>query len=60
MVLSGGGALLRGIDRFLADRTGIPVRVCAEPLAAVARGALVCMEHFDRWRPSLESSEDEV
>ncbi|HID75195.1 MAG TPA: rod shape-determining protein [Planctomycetaceae bacterium] len=58
MVLCGGGALLRGIDRFLAEQTGLPVRVVAEPLAAVARGALVCIEHFDRWRPSLQSSDE--
>ena len=60
MVLCGGGALLRGIDRFIAEQTGLPVRVTAEPLCAVARGALICLEHLDQWRPTLESSDDDV
>jgi len=60
MVLCGGGALTRGIDRFLAEQTGLPVRVTAEPLEAVAKGALICLEHLDQWRPTLESSDDDV
>lgn len=59
LVLCGGGALLRGLDRYLAEQTGMPVRLAADPLTAVARGALVCMEHFRRWRPALESSDDD-
>jgi rod shape-determining protein MreB len=58
LVLCGGGALTRGMDRFLAEQTGLPVRVAVEPLSAVARGALVCLEHFQQWRPSLQSSDD--
>ena len=60
LVLCGGGALLRGIDRYLAEQTGLPVRVTAEPLVAVARGTLICMEHLDQWRPALQSSDDDV
>ncbi len=60
MVLCGGGALLRGIDRYLAEQTGLPVRVAAEPLVAVARGTLICMEHLDQWRSSLQSSDEDV
>jgi rod shape-determining protein MreB len=60
MVLCGGGSLTRGIDRFLAEQTGLPVRVAAEPLTAVARGALVCLEHLEQWRATLDSSEDDV
>jgi rod shape-determining protein MreB len=60
LVLCGGGALLRRLDRFLAEQTGLPVRVAPEPMAAVAKGLLICLEHFDQWRPALESSEDEV
>jgi len=60
LVLCGGGSLTRGIDRFLADETGLPVRVAPEPLSAVAAGALVCLEHLDRWRSALESSDDDV
>ncbi len=60
LVLCGGGALLRGLDRHLAEQTGLPVRVAPEPLATVARGMLICMEHLDQWRPTLESSDDDV
>jgi rod shape-determining protein MreB len=60
MVLCGGGSLTQGIDRFLAEQTGVPVRVAAEPLTAVARGALICLEHLEQWRPTLDSSEEDV
>jgi len=60
LVLCGGGALLGRVDRFIGEQTGLPVRVAAEPLSAVARGMLICLEHLDQWRPSLESSEDDL
>ncbi len=60
LVLCGGGSLTLGIDRFVAERTGLPVRVALEPLSAVAKGCLFCLEHLDRWRPSLECSDDDV
>jgi len=60
LVLAGGGALLRGVDRFLSQRTGVPARVCGDPLTAVARGSAICLEHFDRWRGALQSSDEDV
>jgi len=60
LVLCGGGALLRRMDRYIAEQTGLPVRVTAEPLTAVAKGTLICMEHLDQWRSALESSDDDV
>jgi rod shape-determining protein MreB len=38
MVLTGGGALLRDIDRLLMEETGLPVIVAEDPLTCVARG----------------------
>ena len=38
MMLTGGGALLRGLDRLLCEETGIPVLIAEDPLTCVARG----------------------
>lgn len=59
MVLCGGGALLRRLDRYFSEHTGVPVRLAAEPLATVAKGLLLCMEHFDKWKPAMRSGDDE-
>ena len=39
LMLAGGGALLRGLDKLLSDETGLPVHVAEDPLSAVAEGA---------------------
>jgi rod shape-determining protein MreB len=60
LALTGGGALLRGMDRFVGQQTGLPVRVSPEALSATVRGAQICLEQFHDWRSSLESSDCEV
>ena len=37
-VMAGGGALIRGIDRLLSEKTGLPVTIADDPLSAVANG----------------------
>ncbi|SET44007.1 rod shape-determining protein [Thorsellia anophelis] len=47
MVLTGGGALLRNLDRLLSEETGIPVIVAEDPLTCVARGGGKALELID-------------
>jgi rod shape-determining protein MreB len=44
IILTGGGALLRGIDRAIADGTGLGVKIADDPLSAVARGTGLLLE----------------
>lgn len=45
IVLTGGGALLRGIERSIAKETDIPVRIAEDPMTATVRGAGLLMEN---------------
>lgn len=45
MVLSGGGALLHGLDQYLSDALGVHVRVCVDPLRATIRGLLQMLDN---------------
>ncbi|CAN5600848.1 rod shape-determining protein [soil metagenome] len=47
IVLTGGGALLRGLDERLRHETGMPVHVAEDPLTSVAMGAGKCVEEFE-------------
>ncbi len=44
-VMAGGGALIRGIDKLLSEKTGLPVTVSEDPLSAVANGTGVYLEN---------------
>jgi len=47
IVLTGGGALLRNLDKLLAQETGLPVMVAEDPLTCVTRGGGKVLEFFD-------------
>jgi len=57
IVLTGGGALLRDLDRLISEETGLPVIVAEEPLTCVARGGGRAMELMDRRTIDLLSTE---
>ena len=47
--LTGGGALLRGLDKRLEDKINIPFHVSEDPLRAVARGTCIALKNTDRF-----------
>ena len=55
IVLSGGGALLRNIDRLITTVTGVATHVAPDPLSCVAKGTGTALEHFDVFAKSLTS-----
>jgi rod shape-determining protein MreB len=47
MILAGGGALLTGIDKLIAEQTGLPVHLADDPLTAVAEGTGVVLNELN-------------
>ena len=56
MVMSGGGSLLRNLDRLLTQVTGIPCHVAENALNSVAVGTGMALEHINLFRKSLVSA----
>ncbi len=49
LYLTGGGALLRGLDKRIAQKTKLPVHVAEDPLRAVARGTGIALKNMDKF-----------
>ena len=47
--LAGGGALLRGLDKRLTDKIGIPFHIAEDPLHAVAKGTGIALKNIDKF-----------
>ena len=47
--LAGGGALLRGLDKRLTDKIGIPFHIAEDPLHSVAKGTGIALKNIDRF-----------
>jgi len=56
MVFSGGGALLRNIDKLITQETGVQSYIADEPLLCVAKGTGVALENLESYKRSLLSS----
>ena len=56
ITLSGGGALLRGLDKLIQSETGIDVHVAENPLDCVAMGAGAVLDHLDMLKGVLDDS----
>ncbi len=57
IVLTGGGALLRDLDKLLSAETGLPVIVADDPMTCVARGGGKALEMMDRHTFDLLSTD---
>lgn len=55
IMLSGGGSLLKNIDKFISHRTGILVTIADDPLSSVAKGAGKVIENLDFYRDAISS-----
>jgi rod shape-determining protein MreB and related proteins len=53
IVMTGGGALIRGLDRLIQQETNLPIHVDEEPLTCVVRGAGRVLDDFNKYRAVL-------
>jgi rod shape-determining protein MreB len=53
MVMTGGGSLLRNVDKLLTQVTGVPCHIAENSMDCVALGTGLALEHFDFFRKSL-------
>ncbi|ETB63620.1 TPA: rod shape-determining protein [Candidatus Nomurabacteria bacterium] len=58
LVLSGGGALIKGLDTLLSNYLKIPIYLAEDPLTAVARGTGVILDDFDSYKEVLLTTDD--
>ncbi len=56
IILTGGGALLNGMDKLLMAELQVPVHIADDPMTCVARGTGAFLENIDKWgRPPVKS-----
>lgn len=48
--LAGGGALIKGLDKRLSDKTGIPFHIAEDPLRAIVRGTNIALKNMDKFQ----------
>ena len=47
MVIAGGGALLKGLDELISEKTRLPVHLAEDPLSAVAEGTVIVLHEIN-------------
>jgi len=53
ILITGGGALLRGIEKLFTKVTGVPCQVADEPLMCVVKGTGIAVENLDAYKRSV-------
>jgi rod shape-determining protein MreB len=53
IILAGGGSLIRGLDKLVANQTGMPVRLMQDPLTAVVRGTGIVLDDLENLQEVL-------
>lgn len=59
IILAGGGSLIRGLDKLVADQTDMPVQMMEDPLTAVVRGTGIVLEDLESLREVLIENQHE-
>ena len=59
IILAGGGSLIRGLDKLVADQNEMPVRMMEDPLTAVVRGTGIVLEDIEALREVLTENQHE-
>jgi len=61
IILAGGGSLIRGLDKLIAEQADMPTRIMDDPLTAVVRGTGIILEHLEDLKNVLaETQYDKV
>ena len=55
--LTGGGSMLKQLDRKIAEELGIPINMTEDPLSTVVVGSWICLERFEDYKTVLKSSD---
>jgi len=56
--LIGGGAILPGLDKLVAEQTGLEVKLAEDPITAVARGTALLLENLDKYEDVMTEEEE--
>jgi len=57
IVMTGGGALLKNMDKLLMAQTGLPIRIADEPLNCVVKGCSIVLENMSKYQSILAEEE---